>query len=85
MGARIDSAGDGIDNIVLSSGCGFASVWAKTGATTSPVTPASETIAARARVSKADLNMHISTVIPARRAIGYSRPSRYAAACSRGW
>jgi hypothetical protein len=66
IGAWIDSAGDGVDSIVHSSGCCFASVWAETGATASPVTPASDTIAARARVSKADLNMRISTVTPAR-------------------
>jgi hypothetical protein len=73
MGAWIDSAGDGVDNTFLSSGCGFALVWAEMGATASPVTPASETIAARARIRKADLNMPISTVTLRGRTIGYSR------------
>jgi len=31
MGAWIDSAGEGVDNIFLSSACGFAFVWAETG------------------------------------------------------
>src|SRR6185369_15435130 len=67
MGAWIDSAGEGVDNIFLSSACGFAFVWAETGATASPEIPASEPTAVRAHVSKADLNMPISTDAPARK------------------
>jgi hypothetical protein len=85
MGASIDSAGDGVDKIFLSSGCGFALVWAEIGATASPVAPASETIAARTRVGKADLNMLISTVTPAQEDNRLLAPIPYAAACSRGW
>src|SRR5207237_9146913 len=55
------------DTNCQSAGCGFAFDWAETGATASPEMPPSEPTAARAHVSKTDLNMPISTDSPARK------------------